>query len=86
MFVTVVELLHLPSVTFARRVDVDGGELRAERQTPAGYDEERARSRRSSPSPLVPPSWRYRASKALRKMQVEAAQRLHARGPRPRRG
>jgi electron transfer flavoprotein beta subunit len=37
--VTVAELLDLPSVTFARHVDVDGDELRAERQTPAGYDE-----------------------------------------------
>ncbi len=37
--VTVAELLDLPSVTFARHVDVEGGELRAERQTPAGYDE-----------------------------------------------
>lgn len=37
--VTVAELLDLPSVTFARRVDVDGGDLRAERQTAAGYDE-----------------------------------------------
>ena len=36
---TVAELLDLPSVTFARRVDVEGGEVRAERQTPAGYDE-----------------------------------------------
>jgi len=36
---TVAEFLDLPSVTFARRVDVEGGELRAERQTPSGYDE-----------------------------------------------
>jgi electron transfer flavoprotein beta subunit len=37
--VTVAELLDLPSVTFARKVDVEGGALRAERQTPGGYDE-----------------------------------------------
>ena len=37
--VTVAELLDLPSVTFARRVDVESGEIRAERQTAVGYDE-----------------------------------------------
>ncbi|MEO8476247.1 MAG: electron transfer flavoprotein subunit beta/FixA family protein [Actinomycetota bacterium] len=36
---TVAELLDLPSVTFARRVDVADGEIRAERQTAVGYDE-----------------------------------------------
>jgi electron transfer flavoprotein beta subunit len=36
---TVAELLDLPSVTFSRRVDVDAGEVRAERQTAVGYDE-----------------------------------------------
>ena len=35
---TVAELLGVPSATFARRVDADGGALRAERQTEAGYD------------------------------------------------
>jgi electron transfer flavoprotein beta subunit len=35
---TVAELLGIPSATFARRVDADGGALRAERQTEAGYD------------------------------------------------
>jgi electron transfer flavoprotein beta subunit len=34
----VAELLHLPSVTFVRKLEVQGGALRAERQTPAGYD------------------------------------------------
>jgi len=33
------ELLGLPSVTFVRSLSVDGGTLRAERQTEAGYDE-----------------------------------------------
>ena len=33
------ELLGLPSVTFARRVEVVGGELRVQRQTEAGHDE-----------------------------------------------
>ncbi len=32
------ELLDLPAVTFARRVEITGGHLTAERQTPAGYD------------------------------------------------
>jgi len=35
---TVAELLGVPSATFARRVDVDAGALRTERQTEAGYD------------------------------------------------
>jgi electron transfer flavoprotein beta subunit len=38
MPVTMAELLDLPSATFARKVDLDGGELRIERQTAAGYD------------------------------------------------
>jgi len=33
------ELLGLPMVTFARRVELAGGELRVERQTEAGFDE-----------------------------------------------
>ena len=37
--VQVAELLGLPSVTFARRVEVAGAVLRVERQTEAGYDE-----------------------------------------------
>ena len=37
--VQLAELLGLPSVTFARKVAVEGGELRVERQTEAGYDE-----------------------------------------------
>lgn len=36
--VAVAELLGLPSVTFARKVEIDGEELRVERQTEAGYD------------------------------------------------
>ena len=35
---TVAELLGVPSATFARRVEVEGGALRVERQTEAGYD------------------------------------------------
>jgi len=35
---TVAELLGVPSATFARKVDLDGGGLRVERQTEAGYD------------------------------------------------
>jgi electron transfer flavoprotein beta subunit len=34
----VAELLDLPSATFARKLDVDGGDLRVERQTETGYD------------------------------------------------
>lgn len=32
------ELLGIPAVTFARRIEVDGGRVRAERQTAAGND------------------------------------------------
>jgi electron transfer flavoprotein beta subunit len=35
---TVAELLDVPSATFARKVDVDGGQVRIERQTETGYD------------------------------------------------
>ena len=35
---TVAELLELPSVTFARALDVADGAIRAERQTATGYD------------------------------------------------
>jgi electron transfer flavoprotein beta subunit len=37
--VQVAELLGIPSVTFAKKVDVDGSTLRVERQTEAGFDE-----------------------------------------------
>jgi electron transfer flavoprotein beta subunit len=37
--VQVAELLGLPSVTFAKAVDVDGNKVRVNRQTEAGYDE-----------------------------------------------
>ena len=33
------ELLGLPSVTFAKKIEVDGGSVKVERQTEAGYDE-----------------------------------------------
>src|SRR6266511_1073128 len=35
---TVAELLNIPSATFARKVELYDGSLRAERQTEAGYD------------------------------------------------
>lgn len=35
----VAELLGLPSVTFAKAIDVDGDQVKVERQTEAGYDE-----------------------------------------------
>ncbi len=35
---TVAELLGLPAVTFARKLDVADGRARVERQTEAGYD------------------------------------------------
>jgi electron transfer flavoprotein beta subunit len=35
---TVAELLGLPSVTFARKLEVEDGAVRAERQTETGYD------------------------------------------------
>jgi len=34
----VAELLHIPSATFARKLDVDGEQARIERQTETGYD------------------------------------------------
>ncbi|MHB8439232.1 MAG: electron transfer flavoprotein subunit beta/FixA family protein [Acidimicrobiales bacterium] len=37
--VQVAELLGLPSVTFAKKVQIDGGKVRVERQTESGYDE-----------------------------------------------
>src|SRR5215469_7969910 len=37
--VQVAELLDLPSVTFAKKIDVSEGSVRVERQTEAGYDE-----------------------------------------------
>ncbi|HMD44570.1 MAG TPA: electron transfer flavoprotein subunit beta/FixA family protein [Acidimicrobiales bacterium] len=37
--VQVAELLGFPSVTFAKKVTVDGSSVRVERQTEAGYDE-----------------------------------------------
>lgn len=35
----IAEVLGLPSVTFAKKVKVDGGTLKIDRQTEAGYDE-----------------------------------------------
>jgi electron transfer flavoprotein beta subunit len=35
----IAEVLGLPSVTFAKKVKVDGGNLKIDRQTEAGYDE-----------------------------------------------
>ena len=37
--VQIAELLGLPSVTFAKKVEITGGSVRVERQTEAGYDE-----------------------------------------------
>ncbi|MBW3556277.1 MAG: electron transfer flavoprotein subunit beta/FixA family protein [Actinobacteria bacterium] len=37
--VQVAELLGLPSVTFAKRIECDGSTVRVERQTEAGFDE-----------------------------------------------
>ncbi|MBX7160551.1 MAG: electron transfer flavoprotein subunit beta/FixA family protein [Acidimicrobiia bacterium] len=35
----IAELLGLPSLTFAKKIDIDGSVIRIERQTEAGYDE-----------------------------------------------
>ena len=35
----IAEVLGLPSVTFAKHIEVDGGTLKVSRQTEAGYDE-----------------------------------------------
>jgi electron transfer flavoprotein beta subunit len=37
--VQVAELLGLPSVTFAKKVEIDGDSVKVERQTESGYDE-----------------------------------------------
>ncbi|MEY2471517.1 MAG: electron transfer flavoprotein beta subunit [Actinomycetota bacterium] len=37
--VQVAELLDLPSVTFAKHIEVDGSNVKVQRQTEAGYDE-----------------------------------------------
>ena len=37
--VQVAELLGLPSVTFAKKVEVDGNSVKVDRQTEAGFDE-----------------------------------------------
>ena len=37
--VQIAELLGLPSVTFAKKVEIDGNSVKVERQTEAGYDE-----------------------------------------------
>lgn len=37
--VQVAELLGLPTVTFAKKVEIDGSSVKVERQTEAGYDE-----------------------------------------------
>ena len=37
--VQMAELLGLPSVTFAKKVEIDGSSVKVERQTEAGYDE-----------------------------------------------
>ena len=37
------ELLGLPSMTFAKKVEVADGKVKVERQTEAGYDEVEAR-------------------------------------------
>jgi electron transfer flavoprotein beta subunit len=37
--VQVAELLGLPSVTFAKKVEITGNSVKVERQTEAGYDE-----------------------------------------------
>ena len=39
MPVQLAELLGLPAVTFAKHVEIDGGTLKVQRQTEAGYDE-----------------------------------------------
>ncbi len=37
--VQVAELLGLPSITFAKKIAIEGGTVKVERQTEAGYDE-----------------------------------------------
>jgi len=37
--VQLAELLGMPSITFAKKVEIDGGTVRVQRQTEAGYDD-----------------------------------------------
>src|SRR6478735_7819721 len=57
------ELLGLPSITFAKTVDIDGANLKVNRQTEAATTRSAASCRRSSASP---PAWSSRATRASR--------------------
>ena len=81
----IAELLGLPSVTFAKHVEVDGGTLKVNRQTEAGYDEvtcplpargQRDRRRGRAPLPEL---------QGHHGRQVEAGRHGHRRRPRRRR-
>ena len=78
----IAELLGLPSVTFAKHVAVDGGKLRSNRQTEAGYDEV------DVPAPGRRQRDRRRGRAALPELQgdhgrqVEAGRHGHRRRPR----
>ena len=81
----IAELLGLPSITFAKRVEVDGGTLKVQRQTEAGYDEvacplpgRRSRDRRRGRAPLP-------VLQGDHGRQVQAGRRGHGRRPRRRR-
>ena len=82
----IAELLGLPSITFAKQVEIDGGTVKVQRQTEAGYDEvdlaparPRVGDRRCGRAPLPVVQGDHGG-------QVQAGRRAHARRPRPRPG
>ncbi len=83
---TVAELLGVPSATFARKVEVDDGALRVERQTEAGYDVV------TSPMPALvtvtgsAAEPRYPTLKGIMAAKSKPLEQLVARRPRPDRG
>ena len=81
----IAELLGLPSITFAKEIDVDGETVKVQRQTEAGYDEV------TCPLPavvsvtagVVEP--RYPSFKGIMAAKTQAGRRGDGRRPRPRR-
>ena len=81
----IAELLDLPSVTFAKHIEVDGGTVKVQRQTEAGYDEVECPLPAvvSVTAGVVEP--RYPSFKGIMAAKSQAGRRGHRRRPRPRR-
>ncbi len=71
----IAALLDLPSITFAKSVEIADGTVKVQRQTEAGYDEvECAAARRSCPSPPVwssPATPRFKGIMAAKSKPVD---------------